>query len=285
MEPNITHALEWMQQLYIKLPSFSAEQFYTRFLFKFDMFNMLTLRCVVHELGVQQTTYETWSEKKFYVQWIEKNYAANITDFNTAMLTRCGLLLGRLRPAVYEKAFLPDSIEPFLFNQFDLALDMSEPYRDYLAIAFTLLTLTALLSVSFFHIIMYLNVWYQGIVPVAIRKELQRANIKNVAALDSWLATADQCPHDNDRLILLDSNYLVVSSINRYEYNDEQLEQFVNGDISPFFIVQISKVERIIDHTMTLVDTSQRMIDLGSVGLAQWLHGKLLSINQEYRKR
>ncbi|CAF3698989.1 unnamed protein product [Rotaria sordida] len=83
--------------IYVKLPTHSRTQFHARHRFHFQSYSIRTLQCIVRNLPLGSIdTYRTWIEKSEYVQHINKEYAKNSTEFNKAVLTKCGILIGYL---------------------------------------------------------------------------------------------------------------------------------------------------------------------------------------------
>ncbi|CAF2112838.1 unnamed protein product [Rotaria magnacalcarata] len=83
--------------IYVKLPTASQSRYHTRLPFHFKSYTIPTLQCIVRNLPSNSAdTYRTWVEKFEYVRYIDDQYTKNSTEFNKAVLTKCGVLIGYL---------------------------------------------------------------------------------------------------------------------------------------------------------------------------------------------
>ncbi|CAF0843202.1 unnamed protein product [Adineta steineri] len=92
--------------IYVKLPASSQKYFRVHHPVHFQLYLIQKLQCIVRNLPLNSPyTYRTWTEKSEYIQYINKEYAKNSTQFNKAVLTKCGVLIGYLYRSQHERAF------------------------------------------------------------------------------------------------------------------------------------------------------------------------------------
>jgi hypothetical protein len=139
-------------RVFIKMPAYPI-----KLPFQFSAFSIKTLRCVVRELNVAPVTYISWPDKQDYVSYIRNRYENNYAHFNEVALVRCGIFVGFfIRPKTHiEKAYasMLSSASWFEFKRYDIALDVTRPYRAYAAstmgfIACVITIIALLLSIS-----------------------------------------------------------------------------------------------------------------------------------------
>ncbi|CAF1147269.1 unnamed protein product [Adineta steineri] len=110
--------------IYVKLPTSSQNYFHIHHPIHLESYSIETLQCIVRNLPLNSAyTYQTWTEKSEYIQYINEQYAKNSTEFNKAVLTKCGVLIGYLYRPLHEKAFTGRGEHIFTSN--DIALNMT----------------------------------------------------------------------------------------------------------------------------------------------------------------
>jgi hypothetical protein len=142
--------------IYVKLPTHSQNHFHKHHSIHFQSYSIRTLQCIVKNLPFSSTyTSRTWIEKSDYVEYINKEYAKNATEFNKAVLTKCGILIGYLYRPIHERAFIPT--EEHTFTRSDIALNMTEEYYPFYTFLIGGFIFLWLFLKSLFYLILYLS--------------------------------------------------------------------------------------------------------------------------------
>ncbi|CAF1228873.1 unnamed protein product [Rotaria sordida] len=289
--------------IYVKLPTSTQEYFHAQFPFRFHLYSIRTLKCIVKNLpSDSEMTHRSWVEKIDYVKYIKKQYDKNSTQFNRAILTKCGILIGYLYRPRNEKAFIQG--KQHQFYSFDIALNITQPYYPFYKFLICGLIALWLLLKTLFYIILYLRniirckiLHKYGLTKISLKLS------KNVQE-ELWLLNLDgssheqllkfdefvrQCEHRfNNQLLIIenDQNHLFVVLFQV----DLQKCSTIHYESSPFIICPESDI-RIIRHDEGILygkDLSKipwPITMTGEQNFAEWLHQELMEISSGYRQR
>ncbi|UJR24538.1 hypothetical protein I4U23_005913 [Adineta vaga] len=84
-------------KLYIKLPTIYSSKYHSRHSYRFHLYSIDTLRCIMHKLNeIKRSKNPTWIDKLPYVSYIEEMYSKDPTTFNEAIVRKCGIFIGYL---------------------------------------------------------------------------------------------------------------------------------------------------------------------------------------------
>lgn len=286
--------------IYVKLPTSSRKHFHAHYPIHFPSFSIRTLRCVVRNLPFHSdVTYRTWIEQSEYLQFIHQEYAKNATEFNRAVLSKCGILLGQLYRPMYEKAFTSTAEHPF--TQFDLAFDMTREYYSFYSFLIGGLIFAWLFFKSMFYLVLYL--------PNMIRcKGLHRYGIlsfplhvpKHVSQ-ELWLLNTNGSPSEQllefDRM-LQQSQYQFMKYLFLIENDRKQLfvviikqnlHEILNehDEHSPFIICPVTDIQKITQYGGICYGRHASWIrwETDEHNYAGWLHEQLMELSDIYKSR
>ncbi|CAF3564289.1 unnamed protein product [Rotaria sp. Silwood1] len=289
--------------IYVKLPTHSRKQFHARHRFHFKSYSIRTLQCIIRNLPSSSTDiYRTWIEKSDYIQHINTEYTKNSTEFNKAVLTKCGILIGYLYRPIYEKAFIPTNEHKF--TSFDIALNMAEEYYSFYTFLICGLIFIGLFLKSLFYLIFYFS-------NIVRSQFLHRLGIFSFSLKllpdvleELWLLNFDGYPHEQllqlERIIkksdhvfgknlaIIQNNYdhlfVVILKVNLNERLDGHDES------SPFIICPVTDIRKItqyggICYGKDLSWIHWPIVEMNEQNCAEWLHEKLMEISDVYKKR
>lgn len=289
--------------IYVKLPTPSQSRYHIHFPFHFMSYSISTLRCIVKNLpSNSRDTYQTWFEKSEYVRYIEDQYRRNSTDFNKAVLTKCGILIGYLFWPKGEKVFT--STDQHRFSADDIALNMTHQYFSPYLYFIIGLIFTWLFVKSFFYLMRYLIIrircdylhkfgicsWPLKILP-AVAEDLWLLNIdapifEQLIRFDEYL-TKSQNKYDNRLAIIKnDEDYLFVVILMI------DLHEKLNFDdrSSPFVICPVTDIQKMTFYNGICYGSSQSWIPWPAEvseerNYSTWLHDELMEISTIYRTK
>jgi hypothetical protein len=276
-------------RLYVKLPTSMQSHFKTRLPFKFWMFSIRTLRCIVRQLNVTPLEYSAWLEKSNYVTFIEAKYKTDVVQFNKAVLTKCGVLIGYLYRPKGELAYLPNSQLAFQFRSLDVALDASYPYYPYFSFLLGGIVLSWLFLKALLYFLVY--VFYQVyrtplVIHPLVRQQLREFNINNLRTLNGMLfKTPDDQRYGS--LFLIDQKYVVLLNVDINERNIDRLARF--KDEPPLMIIPVTSITKvswggiIVENDSKLIPWPVTQKANGLV--SKWLHDQLMQISAPYMER
>ncbi|CAF1270978.1 unnamed protein product [Adineta steineri] len=272
-------------KIYVKLPTNSQKYFHVHHPIHFQSYSIQTLQCIVRNLPLHSAyTYRTWTEKSEYIQYINKEYAKNSTEFNKAVLTKCGVLIGYLYRPLYERAFTDRGEHTFTSN--DIALSMTDNYYSFYLFLFCGL----------------IFIWLKLFHPLGIWSLSLKLSPDIIEEL--WLLNVDGSPHQQllelDRLIKKSScNYTKNLVIIRNDSDqlfvvilkmnaNEGLNPY--DESSPFIVCPVNDIRK-ITHVNGICygkDSSWIRWPVTATddnGYANWLHDQLLEISDVYKQR
>ena len=242
--------------IYVKLPTPSVKYFHHQFPFDFRLFTASTLRCIVKRLASHSnTTFKQWIEKTESVQFINEDYARNVTRFNALVLSKCGIFVGYLYRPVYELAFLPT--RSYLFESVDLALDVIAAYVSTFSLLAQLFLPMVMLLSGIYPLFVYLSVLIRvrylhprGIFSFPLEfsadliKELRLLNSddaveEQLLTLDSYVRKSKYRRENQIFVILNDSQQTFVLFLRAYP--NRQVSQ-ISIEESPFVICPVADI-------------------------------------------
>jgi hypothetical protein len=290
--------------IYVKLPTHSQKHFHAHHQIRFQSYSIRTLQCIIKNLPSSSTaTYQTWIEKSDYIQFINKEYTKNSTEFNKAVLTKCGILIGYLYRPIYEKAFIPTAEHKF--TEYDIALDMTQEYYPFYLFLICGLIFIWLFVKSLFYLILYLS-------NIIRFKFLHRFGIFSFSLElfpdvieELWYLNVDGFPHEQllqldkfiqksnykftQNLIIIQNNYnqlfIVILKINL----NEKLN--IHDQSSPFIICPVTDIQKITVYGGICYGKDSSWIRWPAMTItneqnyAGWLHEQLIEISDFYKQR
>ena len=290
-------------KIYVKLPTRTQKYIHTRFPFHFQSYSISALKCIVKYLPFDSMlTYRTWIEKSDYVNYINEQYEKNPTQFNMAVLTKCGILIGFLYRPFGEQAFLPTRKREFHVS--DIALNVTRQYCSIYLLAICGLIFIWLLCKSLFYLILYV----QNIVrlklsikfglfsyPLDLSKDvldelyLLNMNVpfyQQLLKLDEFIQ--GNRSHCNNQLYIIencDKQLFVV--LLRKKINEE-----LNAEeqLSPFIICPVTDICKITElrgicYGEELSWIPWPIMSPNEQNYSDWLHEELMQISQVYSER
>ncbi|CAF2115355.1 unnamed protein product [Rotaria magnacalcarata] len=289
--------------IYVKLPTASQSRYHTRLPFHFKSYTIRTLQCIVRSLPSNSAdTYQTWVEKSEYVRYIDDQYTKNSTEFNEAVLTKCGVLIGYLYRPKGEIVFTASN--QYQFATEDLALNMTHQYfSPYLYVILGLIFMWLFLK-SLFYLMRYLSIrlrcdylhkagilsWPLKLLP-SVAEELWLLNIdgslfEQLIKLDEYLERSEHKYNNRLAIIENDEHYLFVVLLRI------SLDENIDADdkSSPFIICPVTDIHKItyyqgiyygLDESLLPWPISANYVE----NYSTWLHDILMEISEVYRTR
>ncbi len=279
-------------RLYVTLAARGQNHFHSRLPYRFHLFTIKTLRCIVRQLDVKPTSYIKWHDKATFVERIEEIYGRNSTAFNMKVITKCGILIGYLYRPQDSKVYMPGWKLPYLFNNRDIALDTSSsyfPYKTYLCCG---LLFTCILVHVLSNLIIYLYQmhWARAlIIPYQVEDQLRQLELGTLQALDEAILHTPTERRYRDRMFLIRNQYLIIFTIDLNECNPNILHQFYNK--SPFIVIPVGDIEIVSSFgVMVSHESGQNFVRFPYLYLSaadnvhHWLHSILMDISERYQR-
>ncbi|CAF0793165.1 unnamed protein product [Adineta steineri] len=290
--------------IYVKLPTNSQKYFHRHHPIRFQSYSIQTLQCIVRNLPRNSAyTYQTWTEKSEYIQYINEEYAKNSTEFNKAVLTKCGVLIGYLDELLYERAFTGRGEHKF--TSYDIVLNMTDSYYYsyflylFYGIIFIVPFLICLKNFSRYlsNIIKFKLFRLFGICLFSLElspkviEQLRYLNINGLPhepllELDRLIKESSYKYWENLVIIRNDSGQLFVVLL---KMGENKRSDRVDKS-SPFSICPVIQIRK-ITHTDGICcgkDLSWIRWPVATTGrhkYANWLHHQLLGISDNYKRR
>ncbi|CAF3048726.1 unnamed protein product, partial [Rotaria sp. Silwood2] len=117
--------------LYIKFATNGQPYSQLQYPYRFESFQIKTLRCIVKCVGIPVKEFLNWPEKIIYVENIEKIYKQNVSLFNEKVIKKCGILLGYLYVPSNEVTYKVDGHSYYGLTENVRAFDASSSYISY----------------------------------------------------------------------------------------------------------------------------------------------------------
>ncbi|CAF1299241.1 unnamed protein product [Rotaria magnacalcarata] len=289
--------------IYVKLPTASQSRYHTRLPFHFKSYTIPTLQCIVRNLPSNSAdTYRTWVEKFEYVRYIDDQYTKNSTEFNKAVLTKCGVLIGYLYRPKGEIVFTASN--QYKFATEDLALNTTHQYfSPYLYVILGLLFMGLFLK-SLFDLMRFLCIRLRcdylhkvGILPWPLKllpdvaEELWLLNIdgslfEQLIKFDEYLERSEH--KYNNRLAVIENDqhdlFVVLLRIN----SDKDLD--VADKSSPFIICPVTDIHKIKYYQGICYGSDESLLPWPTLvnyveNYSAWLHDILMEISEIYKTR
>ncbi|CAF1512092.1 unnamed protein product [Rotaria sordida] len=290
-------------RMYVKLPTSIITQYHARLPFQFSLFSIGTLQCIVRNLPLNSAnTYKGWIEKSFYVQYINDQYTKNATEFNKAVLTKCGILLGYMYRPKGEKVYIRN--EQHKFNIDDMAVNMTRPYFSPYLFAIGSLIFLWLFFKSLFYFIRYSIIrlrcdflhkrgifsWPLEILP-PVAEELWLLNldvspVEQLIKFDEYVQRSEHKYNGQLAIIENDEQYLFVAlfKINSIENLN------ILDESSPFTICPVTDIRKITHYSGICYGIDESWIPwpteaVDEQNYSTWLHEELMECSEFYREK
>ncbi|CAF1199010.1 unnamed protein product [Adineta ricciae] len=118
--------------IYVKLPTRAQTRFHERLPFDFSLYSVRTLRCIVSKLSNgSESVHQTWIEKSEYVKYINEQYSKNSVQFNTLVISKCGIVIGYLYRPLYGLFSFPLALSQDVVDELWL-LNIDKPVHEQL---------------------------------------------------------------------------------------------------------------------------------------------------------
>ncbi|CAF3482730.1 unnamed protein product [Rotaria sp. Silwood1] len=290
-------------RIYVKLPTIWQKHARARLPFHFRSYSISTLQCIVRSLPLNSAfTYRTWVEKSEYVNYINEQYSANSTQFNIAVLTKCGILIGYLYQPVREKAFLPT--RDHIFYSYDIALNATLQYYSFYKLFICGLFLIWLSLKFLFNFIIYVS----NIIRFKLFNKFGLLSFSLDLLPDVleelWLLNIDNPPHEqllqldkfirqskhiyNNQLFIIEnhSEHLFVILLKQDLY--ENLN--VQDQLSPFIVCPVTDIRKITEYQGICYGEDLSWIPWPTMppnehNCSDWLHEELIQISKHYKEQ
>lgn len=287
-------------KILVKLPDFKNEYVQKKFPFDFSSHSFSTLQCIVGNMPSNSIfIQETWMDKSYYVEHINKKYSENPFKFNAAVLTKCGALIGYLYKPVNEKVFILNM--SYKLHASNLTFDATRSYYspDKLTIGGVIFVLL-LLRFSFGVIVYMSNIirfklfskyrllsFPLDLLPDVL-DQLSLLNIDGspyvqLLQLDEFI---QQYVHRCNSQVYVIKNHLAQLFVIILRKNSSQ-SLSATDILSPFIILPVSEIRKITEDggicygesfSWTPWPTMHQYIPHCS----SWLHEKLMQISEDY---
>ncbi|CAF0838252.1 unnamed protein product [Adineta steineri] len=299
---KITHP-----SIYVKLPTNSQKRFHLHHPIHFQSYSIQTLQCIVRNLPFNSAyTYRTWTEKSEYIQYINEEYAKNSTEFNKAVLTKCGVLIGFLYRPRYERGFTGRGEHTFTSD--DIALNMTHSYYFFYLLLFFGLIFICLCLICLIYFILYLSniIKFKVFHPFGIWSLSLKLSPDVIEEL--YLLNVYGSPHEQllelDRLIKESSNkyaeklviirnasddlFVVLLKMNENEGLD------LTDESSPFIVCPATDIRKTTHNNGICYGKDSSWIPwpwpwpvivTEENEYANWLHHRLIEISDVYKQR
>ena len=302
-EPTITHAMN-ADRFFVRLAIERQWHIDYRLPYRFEAFEIDTLRCAVRHLGVRPSEYLNWVGKSMYVQAIKKRYRENPKLLNTVVAPTCGMLIGYLYRPKGQVAHRPYSKVVYAFHSTDIGFDTYRAYYSYMVLVsvavvlgclplISLVILGCLLLISLVVLILYLTHQVQLLrcVPSsAVEARMDERNSVSLRTLDRLLLGTTEERQYHRRLFIVRELYLVVLHLDWNEDDPDRLEQFYTQ--SPLAVYSVASITKVVNNGFFVENSSgETLIWLSSVrdkmgeSESQWLHGQMMTLSEQYRQR
>ncbi|CAF0912905.1 unnamed protein product [Adineta steineri] len=299
---KITHP-----SIYVKLPTTSQKRFHLHHPIHFQLYSIQTLQCIVRNLPFNSAyTYRTWTEKSEYIQYINKEYEKNSTEFNKAVLTKCGVLIGFLYRPRYERGFTGRGEHTFTSD--DIALNMTHSYYFFYLLLFFGLIFICLCLICLINFILYLSNIIKFELFHSFGKCLFSLKLSSDVIEELWLLNIDGFPHEQ----LLELDRLIKESSNKYAENlviirnasddlfvvllkmNENEGLDLTDESSPFIVCPVTDIRKMTHNNGICYGEDSSWIPwpwpwpdivTNENEYANWLHHQLLELSDVYKQR
>ena len=290
-------------KIYVKLPTRGQKYAHTRFPFHFQRYSILTLKCIVKNLPLNLTsTDRTWIEKSEYVNYINEQYEKNSTQFNMAVLTKCGVLIGFLYRPVGERAFLPTHQHEF--HASDIVLDVTKQYCSIYLLVIGELIFIWLSCKSLFYLILHVRNTIRLKLSTKFGLFLYPLDLSTDVLEELFLLGMDVPPyqqllsldefiranrsHCNNQLYIIENCYEQLFVVLLRRNMNEELN--AEEQLSPFIICPVTDIRKItairgICYGNELSWIPWPIMLPNEQNYSDWLHEELMQISQVYRER
>ncbi|CAF4168797.1 unnamed protein product, partial [Adineta steineri] len=299
---RITHP-----SIYVKLPTSSQKRFHVHHPIHFQSYSIQTLQCIIRNLPFNSAyTYRTWTEKSEYIQYINKEYEKNSTEFNKAVLTKCGVLIGFLYRPLYERGFTGRGEHTFTSD--DIALNMTHSYYFFYLLLFFGLIFICLCLICLINLILYLfniikfkvfhpfGIWSLSLkLSPDVIEELYLLNVggsphEQLLELDRFIKESSYKYAEKLVIIRNASDELFVALLKMNE--NEGLD--LTDELSPFIVCPVTDIRKMTHNNGSCYGKDSSWIPwpwpwpvivTDEYEYANWLHHKLLEISDVYKQR
>ncbi|CAF1108642.1 unnamed protein product [Adineta ricciae] len=289
--------------IYVKLPTRAQTRFHERLPFDFSLYSVRTLRCIVSKLSNgSESVHQTWIEKSEYVKYINEQYSKNSVQFNTLVISKCGIVIGYLYRPLYEKAFYPT--REHSFSSKDIAFDMTHQYFSFYSLVIVTFIFLCLFLIPLSYLILYVN-------NITCRTLLRRYGLFSFPLALSqdvvdelWLLNIDKPVHEQ----LLQLDEMIQGTKHKFQNQlfiiENQLGElfvvllrvhlrktvFLEDKASPFIICPVTNINKIVEETGICYGIDLSWIPWTSImtyehNYSNWLHLTLMEISDYYKKQ
>jgi hypothetical protein len=258
------------KKLFVKLPTSLQSHFH----YRFELFSLNTLKCIVRQIGIPSNS--------IHIEAIKKIYAQNATDFNMKTIIKCGILLGYIHDYRTETFY-----QPCEFTSLTAVFDTSYlPYKTYL---FGPLLLWCLMKIFVYLLLICQHLIYRfgRIISPDVQHALCILEITSIEILDYLLLIAEKENNFCNNLFLIQDQYFIIFKISLNERNPKILCQYYMTP--PFIIINVATIIAITSDYIffstgrhldkILLPTIDHNNDAGD-----WLYRRLMNCDENYRQ-
>lgn len=278
--------------LYIKFAANGRPYSKLRYPYRFQSFDIETLRCIVKQVGIPTKEFLSWPEKVTYVKRIEEIYKQNASLFNEKVIKKCGILVGYLYEPSNEVTYKVDGHNYYGFVKNVRAFDASWyyiPYLSYSVAGFVILISLYNLAYLSKNVIYFLRLQSE-LLHHCIKEQLMKLDGISLKDLDKLLLETSSENNHQDSMFIVNDKYLIMLMIDFNENSFEILRKFYS--VAPFIIINID--------TITVVESLWIVMRHNgyneyihfpvntrghSFGRAEWLHKRLMALSTGYKHR
>ncbi|UJR12521.1 hypothetical protein I4U23_016696 [Adineta vaga] len=288
---DIYHAL-YPNRLYIKLASRGEKHFYHRHPYRFHLFTMKTLRCIVRQFDILSTSYMKWNDKEIFVKKIEEIYEQNSTIFNMKVITKCGILIGYLYRPQDSIVFMSGWNVSHLFHDLDIGLDTASSYFSYtiyfcICLLFTCNSIKILCNL----IIYYYKIYRKRmlVIPNQVKDQFDLLRYDTLQKLDETIVNIPMDRCYMNRLFIIKDKYLLIFMIDPNECDTNILLNFY--DNSPIIVIPIENIDMInslgigFSYRLDRHLLSFPLPYFSDDNISNWLYQTIINIDEKYQYR
>jgi hypothetical protein len=273
--------------VYVKFSAYEQSYSKIRYSYHFQSFSITTLRCIVEQLAISSTEFIRWYEKSIYIEKIEQMYDQNPIVFNMKVITKCGIIIGYLYQPTNEYVFPGYSYTYHTFNKNARAFDASSSYTPYMSYVLVALFIYFLFQtvVRLVRVVPQLVCSSFPILHSSIQEQMKESNITSLENLNDLLLDTSYNNNYHDHFFIIYGKYLVILKIDLHENNEEILRKFYQN--APFIIIRLHAIKNVRSDCIVLKNC--RYVDFpvqrynNSYNPANWLHERLMILNNQYR--
>lgn len=277
-------------RLYLKFGSYERSKYQIRHPYQFQSFSINTLQCIVKRLGVLPTEFLNWHDKSMYITRIEDIYNPSPQVLNMALMSKCGIAIGYFYKPRNENFFPGYLYSHHQFNEQVRLFDASCSYTPYVSyvlvgcfVYFLLKNFVRLVQMFMNRFSSLSSIQYPFVV-----EQLRESDIMSLEHLDNILLNTTYINNHRDHLFIVRDKYLVMLMMHLDEKSPEVLQQFY--ETAPFIVVPLNTITDVKWDCIVLHnENNSRYIYFPATmnsydsSAANWLHERLLSLNDEYR--